>query len=104
MNNLISTVLLLGTLTTLPQAVAEDGQQLFASKACMACHRLDSKLVGPSLKEVASRYTKQADAATLLAGKIKNGGQGSWGAMPMPPNKVTDDEAKILADWILQQK
>ena len=86
-------------------ASAVDGETLYNTKACMACHKIDVKLVGPAYKDVAARYAGQADAATVLAGKIKNGSQGVWGPIPMPPNAaVTEEEAKILAEWILSQK
>jgi len=54
--------------------------------------------------EIAAKYDGQADAATLLAGRIKNGTQGTWGAVPMPANAVTEEEAKTLAEWVLSHK
>ena len=69
-----------------------------------SCHAIDSKLVGPAYKEVAAKYAGQDGAVEMLAGKIKNGSQGVWGPVPMPPNAVTEEEAKILAEWVLSQK
>ena len=74
------------------------------SKNCMSCHAVDHKVLGPAFKEVAAKYDGQADAATLLAGRIKNGTQGTWGAVPMPANAVTEEEAKTLAEWVLSHK
>lgn len=88
----------------LQPAMAQDAETLYNTKACVACHKIDVKVVGPSYKEVAARYATQADAATYLAGKIKNGSQNVWGPIPMPANAVTEDEARILATWILSQK
>lgn len=76
-------------------------EALFKSKPCVACHTLDTKMVGPALKEVAAKYADQADAVEYLAGHIKNGSSGIWGPIPMPPNQVTDEEATQLAEWIL---
>jgi cytochrome c len=78
---------------------------LAQKKACMACHAVDKKLVGPAYKEVAAKYAGQKDAAAKLAEKIQKGGSGVWGAVPMPANPgVNAAEAKQLADWVLTQK
>lgn len=69
---------------------------------CTACHQLDKKVVGPSYKDVANKYKGQADAAAKLAEKVKKGGSGVWGPVPMPPNPaVPDADIKKLVDWIL---
>lgn len=78
---------------------------LAKAKACMACHAVDKKLVGPSFKDVAAKYSKDAGAADKLAVKIQKGGSGVWGAVPMPPNaSVSADDAKKLAAWVLTIK
>lgn len=82
-----------------PQARADEA--LAKAKGCTACHAVDKKLVGPAYKEVAKKYKGNAKAADLLAEKIVKGGQGVWGPIPMPPNKVSADEAKKLAGWVL---
>jgi cytochrome c len=77
-------------------------QALATSKNCMACHAMDKKLVGPSYKDVAKKYTGQKDAADKLAAKIMKGGSGVWGAIPMPANpQVNEADAKKLAAWVL---
>ena len=79
--------------------------QLATAKNCMACHAVDKKLVGPSYKDVASKYAGQADAVDKLAGKVMKGGSGVWGPVPMPANaQVNADEAKKLVTWIMGQK
>jgi cytochrome c len=70
----------------------------------MACHAIDKKLVGPAYKDVAAKYKGDAKAPAVLAAKIKAGGKGVWGEIPMPPNNVTEAEAKELATWVLSQK
>jgi cytochrome c len=70
----------------------------------MSCHAVDKKLVGPSYKDVAAKYKGDAGAAEALAAKVKAGGKGVWGQIPMPPNNVTPEEAKKLATWVLTQK
>ena len=77
---------------------------LATSKNCMACHAVDKKLVGPAYKDVAAKYKGDKNAVATLAAKIKAGGKGNWGEVPMPPNNVTEAEAKELATWVLAQK
>jgi len=91
-------------LATLGQAYAADELALAKAKNCMACHALDKKLVGPAYKDVAAKYKDDKAAPAALATKIKAGGKGAWGAIPMPPNNVTEDEAKRLAAWVLTVK
>lgn len=93
---------LLGLLVA-PPAWAD--QALAQSKACMACHTIDKKRVGPAFKDIAARYAGQPDAAAQLATKISQGSRGTWGAVPMPSNPgVSEADAKKLAVWVLQQK
>lgn len=76
---------------------------LAQKNGCLACHQVDKKVVGPSYKDIAAKY-KGADAAKIdeLATKVKAGGVGVWGQIPMPPNaKVTPEDAKTLVQWIL---
>ena len=83
-------------------AYAQDVASLAQKYACMSCHRVDSKLVGPSFKAVAKRYAGQDGAAEQLFQKVKTGGSGVWGAIPMPPNShVPDSEIRTLVNWIL---
>ena len=67
------------------------------------CHFLveDKKLVGPSYKDVAKKYKGDASAEGKLIGKVKGGGSGVWGAIPMPPNNVPDGDVKTLVEWVL---
>nr|WP_144640752.1 c-type cytochrome [Bordetella genomosp. 13] len=79
-----------------------DGQKLAASKACMACHQVDSKRVGPPLRSVSERYAGQPEALEYLANKIRGGGRGAWGAVPMPAQThVSEQDARQLAEWVL---
>ena len=84
------------------QALADEA--MAKEKGCMACHKIDGKLVGPSYKEVAAKYKGDKGAAATLAAKVKAGGKGVWGPVAMPANKVSDDEAKKLVAWVLSQK
>ena len=75
---------------------------LATSKNCMACHAVEKKLVGPSYKDIATKYAGQADAADKLANKVVKGGSGAWGPVPMPANaQINDADAKKLVTWIL---
>ena len=72
---------------------------------CFACHQVDKKVVGPSYKEVAAKYASDKAAQAKLADKVKKGGVGVWGQVPMPPNAaVPDADVQALVKWILSQK
>lgn len=75
--------------------------KLAQQHACLACHGVDNKMVGPSLKDIHAKYKTAKDAATLLAAKIKAGGSGVWGAIPMPAQAhVPDADIRAMAEWI----
>lgn len=79
--------------------------ELAQKGGCLACHAVDKKVVGPSYKEVAAKYKGDAKAEAMLADKVKKGGVGTWGEIPMPPNAaVSDADIKTLVKWILSQK
>jgi cytochrome c len=80
-----------------------EGPALAAKYNCKACHTESSKLVGPAYHDVAKKYAGDPSAAAKLAAKVKSGGSGVWGAIPMPPNNVPDADLKKLVDWILSQ-
>jgi len=78
--------------------------ELAKQKNCLACHAADKKLVGPSYKDVAAKYKGDKDAVAKLAKKIREGGVGVWGQVPMPANpQVNDQEAASLAKWVMSQ-
>lgn len=96
-------LLVLGVLGS-GQYAAADAQALAQKSGCMACHGVDKKIVGPSYKDVAAKYKDDPKAVEFLSGKVKNGGSGVWGQVPMPANAaVSDEDAKILVVWILKQ-
>ncbi len=79
--------------------------ELAKAKNCLACHAMDKKLVGPSYKDVAAKYAGDKDAVAKLAKKIREGGTGVWGQVPMPANpQVSEAEAQTLAKWVLTVK
>jgi cytochrome c len=76
--------------------------ELAKKSNCMSCHQVDKKLVGPSYQDVAKKYAGQKDAEAKLFEKVKKGGKGVWGEVPMPPNAaVKDEDIKTLVKWIL---
>lgn len=79
-------------------------EELAKKHNCLACHAADKKVVGPSCKEVAARYAGDSGALVKLEKKIKSGGSGAWGAIPMPPSNVPDADLKVLVEWILSAK
>ncbi|MDA8256713.1 MAG: c-type cytochrome [Betaproteobacteria bacterium] len=75
-------------------------KDLAAKSGCLTCHAADKKLIGPAFKDIANKY-KASDEAMLIA-KVKAGGKGVWGPIPMPPNvAVKDEDIKTLVNWIL---
>jgi cytochrome c len=84
---------------------AQANEELAKKSGCTACHAIDKKLVGPAYKDVAAKYKGQKDAEAKLIAKVKAGGSGVWGAIPMPPNSaVKDDDIKTLVKWVLALK
>ena len=95
-----------GTRTLGPETAkkaADAGTLELATKSgCMACHGMKSKIVGPGYNEVVARYQGQTDAESRLVAKVKAGGQGVWGSIPMPPNgHIKDEDITTLVKWIL---
>jgi cytochrome c len=79
--------------------------ELAQKKACLACHGVDNKIVGPAYKDVANKYRGQKGIEAKLAEKVIKGGKGAWGEIAMPANaQVTPAEAKQLVAWILSLK
>jgi len=91
-----------GMVASLPAAASEE---LAKKHNCLACHTVDKKVVGPSYKEVAAKYRGDKTADAKLFEKVKKGGVGVWGQVPMPPNAtVPDADIKALVKWVLSQK
>ncbi len=79
-------------------------EEMPAKYGCTACHAVDSKVIGPAFKEVAAKY-RGKDVEATLAEKVKNGGSGVWGQVPMPPNpQVPDQDLQAVVKWILSLK
>ena len=96
-------VLAMAAVALLATAQAKANEDLAKKSNCLACHMVDKKSVGPAYKEVAKKYKGQADAEAKLIAKVKAGGQGVWGPVPMPPNAaVSDADVKTLVQWILK--
>ena len=80
-------------------------EAMMKKDGCAACHAIDKKLVGPPYVDVAAKYKGDKDALAKLSEKVKKGGSGVWGAIPMPPNvTVSDADIKELVTWILTLK
>lgn len=82
-----------------PDAVA-------ASAGCSACHSLDKKILGPAYRDIAAKYKGNAQAPALLAAKVRSGGSGVWGPVPMPAadaKKISDANLHAVIGWILKQ-
>ncbi|RZF31217.1 c-type cytochrome [Paraburkholderia sp. UYCP14C] len=94
---------LVGAMTSVACAAeAPRGQQVAAANACMGCHAVDRKLVGPSFQQIAAKYKGDAQAPAKLARKVKDGGSGVWGMIPMPAHQsMNDADIRAVVDWVL---
>jgi cytochrome c len=87
------------------QAGSEDQKAFAVAKqnACLGCHAINKKIVGPSFESVAQKYQADSSAQAFLKNKIAKGGAGSWGVVPMPANaKLSDADLSLLTSWILR--
>lgn len=89
----------------LAAGVAQANEKLAQASGCMTCHGVDKKIIGPSFKEVAAKYRNNKGAEADLIKKVKLGGKGVWGDIPMPPNAhLKDEDIKAMVVWVLAQK
>ncbi|WP_233862566.1 c-type cytochrome [Paraburkholderia adhaesiva] len=94
-----------GTAVAQNPTAGQSGLALAQQKNCMSCHSVTRTLMGPSLRDVASKYASKPDAQTYLAHKIQDGSSGAWGTVPMPANtQLSPGQAATLAGWILTLK
>lgn len=85
-------------------AAANDPQTVARNNQCMSCHKVDTKTLGPSFKEVAAKYKGDPHALSRLTEMVRAGGKGVWGVVPMPPNKsMSDEDLTTVVSWILAQ-
>ena len=91
-----------GAPTSAPSALTlEEGLALAKARACLGCHQVDNKRVGPSFRAIAQRHANKEDVASYLVQVIRKGGRGQWGAVPMPGQSVSEQDAGKLAQWII---
>ena len=93
-------IILVASLTFAGNALAEDGEALVKKNSCLMCH---AKGPGPTFKQVADKYRGEKDAQAMLEKKVRSGGTGVWGKVPMAPTpkKVSDEEIKSIVQWVL---
>ena len=91
-----------GFATAASAADAPRGRMVANANACMGCHAVDRKLVGPSFQQIAAKYKGDAQAPMKLARKVKEGGSGVWGMIPMPAHQsMSDADIRAVVDWVL---
>ncbi|SAL47898.1 cytochrome c-551 [Caballeronia peredens] len=91
-----------GAVFAAEQPAAADAIAIARSNACMGCHAIDRKLVGPSFQQIAEKYKGDAQAGARLEKKVKNGGAGVWGSIPMPSHpKMSDADIRTVVAWVL---
>ena len=99
-------IILATSLVFAGNAFAADGEALAKKNNCTTCHDVDKKKVGPAFKEVAAKYKDDKGAQATLEKKVRSGGGGNWGPMPMPATakSASDDDIKTLVQWVLSLK
>ncbi|MDP3679028.1 MAG: c-type cytochrome [Methylotenera sp.] len=106
MKALLLTIAAAGSLLVAAQVNAADAaaaQALAQKSGCLACHSVDKKVLGPAFKDVAAKYKGDKTAEAKMVEKVKKGGSGTWGPMPMPANspQVKDADIKTVVEWVL---
>ena len=106
MKALLLAIAAAGSMLVAAPAIAVDAkaaEALAQKSGCLACHSIDKKVLGPSYKDVAAKYKGDKTAEAKLIEKVKKGGSGVWGPMPMPANspQVKDADIKTIVEWIL---
>lgn len=99
-------LILLGAALALSLPVMASPEDAMGKAGCMACHAKDKKILGPSFKDIAAKYKGQANAVATLSDKVRKGGKGSFGPIPMSPNgpdKISDADLKAAVEFILAQ-
>jgi cytochrome c len=105
MKKIATTVLAAAALLVASAAMADQLEDMMKKNGCNACHSEDKKIIGPAYKDVAAKYKGDAGAVAKLTEKVKKGGSGVWGPVPMPPNtQVSDADAKKMVELILALK
>ncbi|MBS0372709.1 MAG: c-type cytochrome [Proteobacteria bacterium] len=95
-------IVALGAAAATPAMASEE---IIKKARCVACHAVDQKRVGPAYKDVAAKYKGHPEAEAMLIAKVRNGGTGTWGQIPMPPHgpdKISDADLKAAVEWILK--
>lgn len=99
----LSCVAVAAVLCLVAASPAQASRALAEKSNCLGCHALDTRMVGPALRDVGTRYAGQPDALVLLTASIRQGGSGRWGEVPMPAQaQLREADAKRLAGWILK--
>lgn len=99
-------VILAASMVFAGNALAENGEILAKNNNCLTCHSIDKKTLGPSLKDIAAKYKDNKGAQAALEKKVRSGGAGAWGKMPMPATamSVSDGDIKSIVQWVLSLK
>lgn len=103
MKALLLAVAAAGSMMVAAQAGAADASALAQKSGCLACHSVDKKVLGPAYKDVAAKYKGDKTAEAKMIEKVKKGGSGVWGPMPMPAmgGQVKDADIKTIVEWVL---
>lgn len=103
MKTLLTAAVAASLMFTVNANAAGSAEALAQKSGCLACHSVDKKVLGPAFKDVAAKYKGNKEAEAKLVNKVKKGGSGVWGPMPMPANspQVKDEDIKTIVQWVL---
>ena len=102
---MIKQLLIVGSLAMAASLVQATPDEAMGKAGCTACHTKDKKVVGPAFKDIAAKYKGDKEAVAKLTEKVRKGGSGVWGPIPMPPNpaeKIADADLKAVIEQILK--
>ncbi len=98
-------MIVVAALALVSGGVASADEALAQKSGCFACHRVDTKLVGPAFKDVAAKYRNDPGAIDRLTAKVKNGSKPGepllWGSMAMPPSTAPEADVRKVVKWVL---
>jgi cytochrome c len=100
-----SSALAIALLALVGSGAATASEKIAIRAGCMTCHAATKKVIGPAYRDIAIKYKGKPNAVAMLSERIRKGGKGVWGEIPMaptPPERLSDADLKAVLTWVLQ--